>query len=470
MQEQMQQMQIHHEQSDCGSNIDPNVPSFQEPQAHADTLSLPPPDQSTIPSSMSIRSFRMLAANSVPAAKRWVKQFFKISPVAEDGILKALGLSRSSETMSRSLYGLLRMPDFWGAGFQWPYHHNKFDSKRVPTEMLDTTIDDMIDTIDLLQQQTAGGIVYLIRPANCSLPGGDTFTKFGKHTLGSSRIEDLKKRGAFKMDWETCALVTLPPSPKSAHDSSTVSQFENGVRFCTKRFLGDGCAIDGCRNEYMYQSNALLAASVIGMEAVATAMNNQLSVRSMIQIFGNAQAVAMHKAIDELPSKIVIRTIGSGHAHDTGSGYGTRTKRNGNGLASGTVYFAKSKSLFCGRTLFKIGASGKSLERMADLYSEQHWCIAFEQIACIEVEAEYGQPKWLHDVEKIVAKNVLQLQPAEFELKGQVLNDEYFLLNSTVKHDITDKIVSAFNRTEPAKKTVGDINRHFKKSLVGAVV
>ena len=107
---------------------------------------------------------------------------------------------------------------------------------------------------------------------------------------------------------------------------------------------------------------------------------------------------------------------------------------------------------------------------MGDLYSEQHWCIAFEQIACIEVEAEYGQPNRLHDVEKIVAKNVLQLESAEFEPKGQVLNDEYFLLNSAVEHDIMDKIVSAFNRTESTKQTVGDINRHFKKSLVGAVV
>ena len=123
-----------------------------------------------------------------------------------------------------------------------------------------------------MKEHTAGGVVYLIRPQTCSLPGGNTFTKFGKHALGSTRIEDLKKRGTFKIDWKTCALVTLPPSPKSASGPSTVSQFENGVRFCTKRFLGDGCEIDGCRNEYMHQSKELLAASVIGMEAVAAAL------------------------------------------------------------------------------------------------------------------------------------------------------------------------------------------------------
>ena len=62
------------------------------------------------------------------------------------------------------------------------------------------------------------------------------------------------------------------------------------------------------------------------------------------------------------------------------------------------------------------------------------------------------------------------LPPAEFELKGQVLNAEWFLLKSVVEHDIMDKIVSAFNRTESTKQNVGDINRHFKKSLVGPVL
>jgi len=459
-------MQEPRDQSDCDSNS----PPLQEPQAHSDTMIHPPPAQSAVTSNgctsnMSIASLRMLAATSMAAAKCWVKQFFKISPVAEDGILKALGLTQKPEAMARTLYGLFRMPDFWGPKFSWPYHHNKFDSKRVPTDMLATTIDDMTETIDLLKEQTAGGVVYLIRPRNCSLPGGKTFTKFGKHCLGSTRIEDLKKRGAFKIDWETCALVTLPPSPKSAHLPSTLSQFENGVRFCTKRFLGDGCEIDGCRNEYMHQSNELLAASIIGMKAVAAAMNNQMSVRSMIEIFGNAQAVAMHKEIVELPSRTVITSIGTGHAHDSGSGLSRRSKRKGGKLASGTVYFAKSKSPFCGRTLFKIGASGNSLERMGDLYAEQHWCIAFEQIASIEVDAVDGQPNRLHDVEKVVAKKVSQVQSVEFELKGQLLNDEYFLLDSAVEHETVDRIVSAFNQTKSTKESVLAITGHFKNSL-----
>jgi len=176
------------------------------------------------------------------------------------------------------------------------------------------------------------------------LPGGDTFTKFGKHVLGSTRIADLKKRGAFKIDWKTCALVTLPPSPKSATGTSTVSQFENGVRFCTKRFLGDGCEIAGCRNKYMHQSKELLAASVLGMEAVAAALtaDNQMTPRAMIKIFSDAQLVAMNKPILELPSSRLIGSIGTGHAHDTGSGrQGPMTKRSGGSLASGSVYFAK---------------------------------------------------------------------------------------------------------------------------------
>jgi hypothetical protein len=305
------------------------------------------------------------------------------------------------------------------------------------------------------------------------LPGGDTFTKFGKHALGSTRIEDLKKRGAFKIDWKTCALVTLPPSAKSGSGPSTLSQFENGVRFCTKRFVGDGCEIEGCRNEYMHQSKELLAASVLAMEAVAAALesDNQMSARAMIKIFSDTQLVAMNKDIIELPSKKTIRSVGAGHAHDTGSGLRSRTKRNGSSLASGTVYFAQSKSPFCDRTLYKIGASGKSLERMGDLYSEQHWCITFEQIACIEVEAIDGRPNRLHDIEKIVAKNVCQLQSAEFELNDQALNDEYFVLNSTVEHETVDKIVSAFKQTESSKKkTAVEIARLFKSCLVGAVV
>ena len=179
---QVQQMHEPRDLPDCDSNS----PHLQEPQAHSDTYSLPPPAQSTVPSSMSIAALRTLAATSMPAAKCCVKQFFKISPVAEDGILTALGLTPRSTALRRTLYPLLRMPDFWGIGFLWPYHHNKFHSKRVPTEILDTTIDDMREEIESLSEHTAGGVVYLIRPGTCSLPGGDTFTKFGKHTLGSS--------------------------------------------------------------------------------------------------------------------------------------------------------------------------------------------------------------------------------------------------------------------------------------------
>lgn len=327
----------------------------------------------------------------------------------------------------------------------------------------------MIEKVESLQGQTAGGVVYLIRPIDCPLPGGNTFTKFGKHALGSTRIEDLKKRGAFKIDWETCALVTLPPSlpPPPTKLGFAPSQFENGIRFCTKRFLGDGCEIDGCRNEYMHQSKELLAASVIGMEAVAAGMNSQMSVRSMIVIFGNAQARAMHKEMDELPSYGVIRTIGAGHAHDIAAGR-ARAKRKGNRLGSGTVYFAKSKRLFCGRTVFKIGASGNSLERIMDLYSEQHWCIAFEQIASIEVEPVSGLPNRLHDVEKLVSKKVLQVQSVEFELQGQLLNDEYFLLKPDVEHETMNRIVAAFNLTESNEKSVATITAHFGESLSGA--
>jgi hypothetical protein len=134
------------------------------------------------------------------------------------------------------------------------------------------------------------------------------------------------------------------------------------------------------------------------------------------------------------------------------------------------VYFAKSESLFCGRTLFKIGASGKSLERMADLYSEQHWCIGFEQIGSIEVKAVGGQTNRLHDIEKFVSKKVLQLQSVEFELKVQLLNDEYFLLNSDVEHETVDKIVSAFTQTKSTKRSVAAITAHFTNILSGADV
>ena len=92
----------------------------------------------------------------------------------------------------------------------------------------------------------------------------------------------------------------------------------------------------------MYQSKELLVASVAGMEAVAEAMNNAMSVRSMIQMFGNAQLVAMHKNIVELPAYSVITASGTGRAHDIGAGGSRKGKRKGSKLASG----AKAKICF----------------------------------------------------------------------------------------------------------------------------
>ena len=156
-------------------------------------------------------------------------------------------------------------------------------------------------------------MVYLIKPQNCTLPGAQEFTKFGKHAFGSTRIRDLKHKGAFKIDWETVITMVLPPAPDEG-GASRIFQFENGVRYCTKRFIGAGCGIDRgtrlCRNDHMYQSNALLVASTAAMQAVANVVDTEMPSRELIQIFADAQCVAMGRPTIGLPADSIIQSIG----------------------------------------------------------------------------------------------------------------------------------------------------------------